>query len=388
MHMQVKIMKERAQKIINRLEAEYTYKAHNTVMTFTKRNDSKLHAELLKRMETGLDYRSELWLIASPNKNICSHPECSARTKAARSWGKFKRYCSIKCGNSDPAKLKRSSQTCEKRYGTRNVSQVEDVKQKKRTTCRANYGVDYPQQADAIRAKLEANNLRKYGSKNVGQVHKFQHKRRKTFKRRFGVDNPWKATEVKAAIREVMLARYGVDHPSKVPEIMDRCISSRSNPLNLKAVKRTVDIQGKKFVCYGYEAIALRYMVEVMGIDVRHITNRKVRTFPYYDSQKQKMRRYYPDFKVKHNGEIVYVEVKSLFTLLGYQKFAPMANIVDKSKAVHTYGSRLMILVFMSAKSQEPIIKSVTMHNATKEKVLDVLAKRTDSLQVTRHFDV
>ena len=52
----------------------------------------------------------------------------------------FKKYCSIKCGNSDPAKLQRVADTCIRKYGVKNVYQSNEVKQKISQTKLERYG--------------------------------------------------------------------------------------------------------------------------------------------------------------------------------------------------------------------------------------------------------
>jgi hypothetical protein len=379
-------MKQKARIIIKQLNTSYKYKGEKTVKKMVLAYSPKLYKKVEQDVQRlGFKFCASLWLVAAPNRNQCLHPDCNNRTKPDRQWGKFKRYCSIRCGNSDPAKLERMVNTCTSKYGTSNVSKVAAVKVSKVLTCRKNFGVDAPQQSAIVRATLESNNLRKYNYTNVGQVEEFKLKRKQTFIKRFGVDNPWRSTEVKAKIKQHFQEKYGVDHPSQVAEIMDRSMSSRSNPLNLTSKPRIVEVGGKEFVCVGYEGLAIKYIHESLGVPVKHITNRKVKTFPYFDKKKKKMRRYYPDVKINLHGKVTYVEVKGLMTLLGYETYNPLPNVKDKLQAVNAAGYSIILIAFESKNSEKPILMSTTAHNASRKKIVDLLLTRTNSKQVTRH---
>ena len=59
----------------------------------------------------------------------------------------------------------------EKKYGKgiRNISQAEEVKQKKVKTCQKNFGVDYPQQSPSVQKKTQQTCLQKYGYEKAMQ---------------------------------------------------------------------------------------------------------------------------------------------------------------------------------------------------------------------------
>jgi hypothetical protein len=56
------------------------------------------------------------------------------------------------------------------RYGVENISQLDEVKNKKKNTTRKNYGVDNPFQSEVIKEKIKSTNLEKYGVKSVMQT--------------------------------------------------------------------------------------------------------------------------------------------------------------------------------------------------------------------------
>lgn len=56
------------------------------------------------------------------------------------------------------------------KYGVENVSQIPEVKQKKKDTCRKNFGVEWPMQSQIIRDKSKQTILDLYGVDNISKV--------------------------------------------------------------------------------------------------------------------------------------------------------------------------------------------------------------------------
>ncbi len=83
------------------------------------------------------------------------------------------------------------------RYGVENISQLDEVKNKKKNTTRKNYGVDNPFQSEVIKEKIKSTNLEKYGAENVMQTEYGKDLIRKTMIEKYGVDNYSKTEEFK-----------------------------------------------------------------------------------------------------------------------------------------------------------------------------------------------
>lgn len=111
-------------------------------------------------------------------------------------------------------KGKKAKETNFIKYGTENVSQLEEVKEKKRQTMLNKYGVEHPLQSKEILEKLQKTNLEKYGCKcsfqneNVRQVFK------NNMLQKYGVDHPWKVNEIKEKVNNAIFERYGVTNIS------------------------------------------------------------------------------------------------------------------------------------------------------------------------------
>lgn len=72
-------------------------------------------------------------------------------------------HCSRKCVANDPKIKNKRRKTCKKNYGVDNPSQSKEIMDKKRNTCRKNYGVDYPLQSKIINERAKNTMLDKYG---------------------------------------------------------------------------------------------------------------------------------------------------------------------------------------------------------------------------------
>jgi hypothetical protein len=121
----------------------------------------------------------------------------------------------------DRSNVSKAQATLKGRYGVTNASKLAWVKQKKIETCKANFGVAFPQQSAEAKTTLKQNNLKKYGKENVSQVESVKAKRNETFQERFG-GNPFANDKIKAKIVATNRKRYGVDYPVATEEVRDK----------------------------------------------------------------------------------------------------------------------------------------------------------------------
>jgi len=128
-------------------------------------------------------------------KPICK--KCGKPLKFSNFSRPYNTWCSNKCSSSDKEILKQSKtkrmnkygnynnyekikETNLKKYGVENVSQIEDIKEKKKQTTLNNFGVKYPMQSKVVRKKLRKNNIEKYGVDNVSQLEEIKDKKKQT----------------------------------------------------------------------------------------------------------------------------------------------------------------------------------------------------------------
>ena len=84
------------------------------------------------------------------------------------------------------------------KYGTTNIMEVPEIKQRQRNSVFAKYGVYHPKQNKEIKAKERQHNLDKYGYEYVAQVPKFKEKMKATCLERYGVECGLSSDEIRA----------------------------------------------------------------------------------------------------------------------------------------------------------------------------------------------
>ena len=112
----------------------------------------------------------------------------------------------ITCGDKI-CRYKKVEDTCTKKYGVKNVFQLQEIKDKIVETNRKNHGVDWYTQTEEHKDK----------SKKTWQLH-------------YGVDNPAQAQEVKDAMKDTCRSRYGCDYAVQSDEVQNK-IKSTNNKI-------------------------------------------------------------------------------------------------------------------------------------------------------------
>ena len=169
--------------------------------------------------------------------------------------------------------LEKRRKTCIKKYGVKNVNQVEKIKNKTKQTCIEKYGTSNPQQNLTIREKTKKTCLEKYGYEYTLQSPEIKEKGKMTNIEKYGhefaiqnqevkeksvtsvcknynvnVTNIFQVEEIKEKSRKTKLEKYGeeyyrdkektkqtwmenygVDHPSKSTEIKEKKIKTSLN---------------------------------------------------------------------------------------------------------------------------------------------------------------
>ena len=112
----------------------------------------------------------------------------------------YRKYCSAKCAaNNEQTKQKRINTNLNK-YGCKNISQVDSIKQQKLET--------YKLHIDENKAKIKSHNQQKYGCDWITQTNEFKQKSKETCMKKYNVDNYAKS---KAWLNKLK-AKYEEDH--------------------------------------------------------------------------------------------------------------------------------------------------------------------------------
>jgi hypothetical protein len=125
--------------------------------------------------------------------------------------------------------------------------------------------------------------------------------------------------------------RYGADHPMQNADVAYRALSNAFR-------KRSVVVEGKKFSCLGYEDRAAKYLCRRFGVDS---VSQKAPVIDYRFGGKN--HKYYPDFFV--NGSLV-VEVKSSYTAgIKHRRSKRFLQLKAKARGTRTAGFEFLLLV-------------------------------------------
>lgn len=133
--------------------------------------------------------------------------------------------CSKKCASLTidfKERNKKSIKTTQEKYGVDNVSQAQEIKNKKAETLFGNYGVGNPSLSPEVKKKREKTFLEKYGVLNPLLLASIQKKVKNTNLERYGVENPFGNKDIQEKIKQTILEKYGVDNVGKSPEIIEK----------------------------------------------------------------------------------------------------------------------------------------------------------------------
>ena len=262
---------------------------------------------------------------------------------------RFRDYCSTKCSTTHVETQSKSKETCLERYGVVNPSKSQDIKQKKIETCKTNYGVDYPSQSGNIINKMintslckdesqltsyerglikyKETCLERYGVDNPHKTERVKLKTLQTMMNKYGVANPMHLDNSKQKYKETCLERYGVVNPSKSQDIKQKKIETcktnygvdygiQSEEIFNKTMKSLYKSKPYEFKSgrvdrvQGYEPIALDILVQYFDED--DIMTSFDFGIWYFNENRNKRSKYYPDIYIKSKNLII--EVKSEYT--------------------------------------------------------------------------
>ena len=138
-------------------------------------------------------------------KNHINEPPkclCGKTLKYNKGDKKYNAYCSSKCQNSDPEKIKKDKLSKKERYGDENYNN----KEKYVKTCIEKYGVPSFTQTSEFLEKTKNTNIKKYGTDWGLQNNEVKEKGKATKKERYGDEN----YNNRAAAELTSLKKYGV----------------------------------------------------------------------------------------------------------------------------------------------------------------------------------
>ena len=150
-------------------------------------------------------------------------------------------------GNTGCSKCKnvRRKQTTIEKYGVSNISQLEEIKEKKRETCFEHFGVDHSLQSPEVREKGKRTNLTNLGVAYPAQSKIVQEKIINTNLDRYGTTCPFQNDEVKEKIKHTNLERLGVEYPMQSKDVRVKSKQTCLKKYGVEQIAHSKTIQEK-----------------------------------------------------------------------------------------------------------------------------------------------
>ena len=128
--------------------------------------------------------------------------------------------CSLKCSNNNSDVKEKKKQTSIAHYGVENPAQSEKNQKKQKQTCLMRYGVEHPSQIEGMSAKKRLSCLEQYGVESTNQLKETQEKKKLTCLERYGVEYALQAEELIEQRKQTCLKKYGVEYAAGAPAII------------------------------------------------------------------------------------------------------------------------------------------------------------------------
>ena len=249
---------------------------------------------------------------------------------------------------------KKHKQTLLNKYGTENMWDIEEIKNKKILTCLNKYGVkNVAQNIDIINKTKNTKKIKyieqnktlppslidkkqdlfeKYGTHNFRNSDYIKNKIKQTVLERYGVDHISKSKEIQAIKRENCMNKYGVEFSIQHPEFAEKAGK------NCYSIKEYTLPSGKIIKVQGYEPFALRDIINDEKINESDIITgcKNVPTI-WYDDLEGNKHRHFVDIFVPSQNKCI--EIKSSWTV-------KKENVFLKQKAAKALGYKYEIWVY------------------------------------------
>lgn len=248
---------------------------------------------------------------------------------------KIDKYGSIENANAE--RQRKLEETNLKKYGVKNVFQLDDVKEKSKQTSLERYGCESPQSSDIVkqhqketwqktlgadnpflsdecREKAKQTNIEKYGAESIFSVKSFQNKIQHTYEERYGC-HPMKTKECKDKRKKTCLEKYGTTSPMGNDDIIKKMLKTKDEN---HSWGRRVYLYNGVFYDSSWEIMYVMFCEE-NNIFVK----RNINIFLEYFDKNGKKHRYFPDF-IAEDGH--FIEIKGTH-ILGTNPF----NLNDPS---------------------------------------------------------
>ena len=224
----------------------------------------ELYSYLLEKYpDDSLTYKERLYMFLHSMEEPHRCPVCGKYTKLQDLKFGYRKYCSSKCCNSDEEKIKLTEERNLEKYGCKNVSSVQSVKDKVRDTMERKLEEDpelykkynekrkktkkekYGDENYTNREKYVSTCMERYGVEHVSKLDDIKERKKNTLIEHYGVDHQSKAEEVKRKKREKSIERYGTDCPLQAEEVKDKIKKTNLDRYGVECTFQSKEIREK-----------------------------------------------------------------------------------------------------------------------------------------------
>lgn len=148
---------------------------------------------------------------------------CGKNIDYRRSKCKNALFCSSECRRSPEGNAiiaKKREECTLKKYGVKNISKLDEIKNKKRDTFNKHFDTE-EKQKDIVNRRISTC-LKKYGVKSYTQTDEYLAKTKTTNNKKYGVDFPQQNKEIREKTVNVFLKKYNTDNCRKIAGINEK----------------------------------------------------------------------------------------------------------------------------------------------------------------------
>lgn len=114
----------------------------------------------------------------------------------------YKKFCSVQCA---------------KKFQSNNITNVNQMMERKRKTCIEKYNTEFPMKTEITKNNHSNTIIKKYGVSHYSKTDQFKEKIKHTSLEKYGAEHFNKTSTGKQKIKITILEKYGVDNISKLP---------------------------------------------------------------------------------------------------------------------------------------------------------------------------
>ena len=129
--------------------------------------------------------------------------------------------------------------------GVEYPQQSKEIREKSKQTCLNNYGVEYPSQSNEIKQKCINTSIEKYGTEYASQTKLFKDKVKKTCFEKYGINYPMQSENIKNKSKQTCLNNYGVEHPLQSEEIKQKIKETTKQKYGFEYYSKTKEFKEK-----------------------------------------------------------------------------------------------------------------------------------------------